>query len=103
MPHTVVLLTPQGPRTIECHDHEDILSSAARQGVNIPSICRGGACSACMGRLVEGIPPDQFEQSYLNEGDLQRGYLLLCVAFAQGECTVRTHCQAEFEADLGVR
>lgn len=98
--HRVNLITPEGNHQLECPEDEDILNVAARHGIDIPAVCRGGACSTCIGLLEEGEPPDQCEQSYLNEGDLEKGYVLLCVAFARGQCSIRTHCQKQFENHL---
>ena len=49
-----------------------------------------------MARLVSGPPPDQSEQSYLSESDVEAGYVLLCVAYALGDCTIATHKAAEY-------
>jgi ferredoxin len=98
--HPVSLKTPQGTYSLECPEDQDILNFAAQHGIDIPAVCRGGACSTCIGQLESGVTPDQSEQSYLNEADLAKGYLLLCVAFARGSCSIRTHCQKDFENHL---
>lgn len=98
--HLVTLITPNGTHQLECPEDEDILQVAANHGIAIPAVCRGGACSTCIGQMESGKTPDQSEQSYLNEVDLEKGYVLLCVAFAQGTCTIRTHCQKQFENHL---
>ncbi len=98
--HRIHLKTPEGLQTVECPPDEFILDVAAQQGIPLPAVCRGGACSTCIGRLVEGVPPDQSEQNYLNEDDLSEGYVLLCVAYARGECTLETHKNAEFSLRL---
>jgi len=72
------------------------LEFAEKQGVVIPSTCRGGACASCLCKLLEGPPPDQSEQSYLTERDLEAGFILLCVALPTGACTIQTHVSAEF-------
>jgi ferredoxin len=91
MLHKVTLITPSGTHLVECPEDQFILDVAARQGLHLPAVCRGGACSTCACTLVEGTPPDQSEQTYLSEEDIGAGYVLLCVAYAQGDCVLETH------------
>lgn len=97
----MTLITPTGSHSFECSADLSILDVAASHGLVLPAICRGGACSSCVARRVEGTAPDQSEQTYLSQGDLEAGYILLCVAYAGGECTLATHQTAEYMASLG--
>ena len=92
---------PEGERKLLCSEDEAIFEVAAREGIRLPAICMGGACSTCVGRLLEGVAPDQEEQTYLTEADVERGFVLLCVAFARGECRIATHQTEAFTASLG--
>jgi ferredoxin len=87
----VTLQTPAGDYLLDCSSELSILDTAARHGLVLPAVCRGGACSACIGSLISGVAPDQDEQTYLTEPDLAAGFVLLCVAFARGDCTLKTH------------
>ena len=101
MKHSVTLVTPTETRVVECDEEEFILDAAAAQGLPLPAVCRGGACASCACKFVEGAEPDQSEQSYLSEDDVQAGWVLLCVAYPRGACTIETHKMAEYLATLG--
>lgn len=94
--HLVHLHTPDGVHQIHCADDEFVLDAAARQGVVLPAVCRGGACSVCVARHLSGPEADQAEQTYLTEEDLAAGFVLLCVAMPRGECAFQTHQNEAF-------
>ena len=98
--YQVTLTTPTDTHIIDCVPELSILDSAAAQGIALPATCRGGACSACVARLVAGPRPDQSEQSYLSQAELDSGFILLCVAYPTGDCQCKTHQGAEYQAAL---
>lgn len=98
--HQITLETPQGTVALECPEETFILDQAARQGLQLPAVCRGGACSSCVGRLLEGAPPDQSEQTYLSPSDVEQGFVLLCVASPRGACRISTHQASQYLASL---
>lgn len=101
--HRVTLVTPNGETELECSEELSILDTASARGLALPAVCRGGACSACVARQLAGEAPDQSEQSYLSEEELEAGYVLLCVAYARGECTFETHKTAEYLEQLAAK
>jgi ring-1,2-phenylacetyl-CoA epoxidase subunit PaaE len=66
-------------REVPVADGEAILDAALRAGVDLPFACKGGMCSTCRAKLVEGKAEMEVNYS-LEPWELEAGFILTCQA-----------------------
>ncbi len=76
---TVVLDGARREYTLE-KDKENILDAALKQGIELPYSCKGGVCSTCRAKLIEGSV-DMDVNFALEDYELARGFILCCQSY----------------------
>jgi 2Fe-2S type ferredoxin len=79
--------------TIELANNKTILESGEDHGWDLPYACRQGSCVSCAGQIQDG-PSEEYvvhdNQQMLDDGELDDGYTLTCVAYPRASFSIET-------------
>jgi ferredoxin len=82
-----IILANRGGQTFEVDGASPLLVTLENNGVSLPYGCRYGGCISCAAKLLAG-EVDQSGGVALNGRQMRDGYVLLCVARPQSDCTL---------------
>jgi 2Fe-2S type ferredoxin len=80
--------------TIEVPNNKPILDSGEDEGWDLPYACRQGQCVSCSAQITSGGNAEDYvvhdNQQMLDDGELDEGYTLTCVAYPRADFSIET-------------
>ncbi|HWU68949.1 MAG TPA: 2Fe-2S iron-sulfur cluster-binding protein [Stenotrophobium sp.] len=77
---------------------ETILAAGLRQHLTLPFGCKSGGCGSCRARLVRGSVDYPFPPPALSKGEIDAGYILMCLAQPSSDLELDLHQPPQLEA-----
>ncbi|OGS94585.1 MAG: hypothetical protein A3G79_00910 [Gallionellales bacterium RIFCSPLOWO2_12_FULL_57_18] len=75
------ITTVPGGETVISREGETVLEAALRQGLNLPYVCRDGACGVCKGKILSGmVDYGTYQKGALTDAEKGEGKALFCCA-----------------------
>lgn len=89
----VTVIIDSERETFELSPKENILEKALSEGMDVPYSCKGGVCSSCKAKLLEGSASMDINFS-LTDKEVEEGYVLTCQAKPTSEKIVVSYDEA---------
>ena len=81
-----------GTHTYHQKENITLLEGAEEHGYDLPYSCKAGKCSSCAGKLFSGLI-DQSQQQFLNQDQIDRGFILTCAAYPKSDVDYQTNME----------
>ncbi|MDO8464005.1 MAG: CDP-6-deoxy-delta-3,4-glucoseen reductase [Gallionella sp.] len=82
---------------------ETVLEAALRQGLELPYVCRDGACGACKGKILKGsVDYGTYQEGVLTDGEKAQGQALFCCAIPLSDLEIE-HYETSESAGIPIR
>ncbi|CAM9089819.1 unnamed protein product [Discosporangium mesarthrocarpum] len=93
--YTITVVEETGEEVaFKCDDDVFVLEAGEEAGVDFHYSCRGGACSTCAGKLLEGTI-DQSEQTFLTDEQVEDNFILTCISYPKSDCKIQINVESE--------
>lgn len=97
-----VIVEPSG-LSFEVGPDQTVLDAALAADIMLPYSCRGGGCSTCKGKVLEGeFEAGEAPEHILEQDELIQGYTLMCQARPKTDMRIESP-QARLVTDIQVR
>ncbi|MFT6924174.1 MAG: ring-1,2-phenylacetyl-CoA epoxidase subunit PaaE [Crocinitomicaceae bacterium] len=77
----------------EMSPNQNVLDAAIKNGVDAPYSCKGGVCSTCKAKVIEGKVSMKLNYS-LTDSEIEEGFILTCQSHAASESLIVNYDEA---------